>query len=157
MPAVELVTSARVTKKMHNYIGKFEDEIGKCSDAEDECAEYLDDKRMIKSNVYDETRPLTSRTLSALRRTHTPPQRRICAKGRRRGSGCKRHESISLFVGTGVYSGSSSPSTWPPSSPKPPIIRGSSLTGRGENEHRKRQKAGHGFHHHERKHNPSKN
>jgi hypothetical protein len=54
-------------EKAYNYIGKFEDEIGKCSDAEDECAEYLDDKRMIKSNVYDEIKEyaIVARTLSA--------------------------------------------------------------------------------------------
>ena len=51
--------------KRYNYIGRFEDQIGRCTN-EGGCLEYLDDKRMISSDVYDEIKEyaIVARTLS---------------------------------------------------------------------------------------------
>merc|ERR1711881_429536 len=51
--------------KRYNYIGRFEDEIGRCTNDFD-CLEYVDDKRMVRSDVYDEIKEyaIVARTLS---------------------------------------------------------------------------------------------
>ena len=51
--------------KRYNYIGRFEDEIGRCTNDFD-CLEYVDDKRMVRSDVYDEINEyaIVARTLS---------------------------------------------------------------------------------------------